>query len=161
MIAVLKTKILISACLIGQPVRYDGQSKPITNKAIEYWQRNDQLVVVCPEVAGGLSTPRPAAEVISRDPLLVSTAEGYDVTPQFLSGAQHALKLCQQHQIQYAILKERSPSCGSNQNYDGSFTKQLIQEMGVTARLLTQHGVTVFNEDSIENLYRQLQTDTA
>jgi uncharacterized protein YbbK (DUF523 family) len=154
----LKPKILISACLLGQPVRYDGQSKPIFNKYIDHWQQNKQLVVICPEVAGGLSTPRPAAEVISRQPLFVSTTEGQDVTAEFVSGAQQALKLCLKHDIDYAVLKERSPSCGTTQNYDGSFSKQLIPEMGVTAQLLTTHGIKVYTEESIQELYLELQT---
>jgi uncharacterized protein YbbK (DUF523 family) len=152
----MKPKILISACLLGLPVRYDGQSKAIFSKYINDWRQNDQLIVVCPEVVGGLSTPRPAAEVISRQPILVSTAAGVNVTQEFVSGAEQALKLCMQHQIQYAILKERSPSCGSKYNYDGSFSKRLVKKMGVTAQLLFEHGIEIYNEESINDLYLKL-----
>lgn len=148
-------KLLISACLLGQPVRYDGQSKPIPEKLwLKELQAQGRLVIICPEVVGGLPTPRPAAERV-KDKVITTT--GSDVTDAFLKGAEHALQLCQQHNIQHALLKANSPSCGNKQIYDGSFQGQLIEGQGVTAALLTQHGVKVFSEHQLSQLKLLLQ----
>ncbi len=141
-----KAKILISACLLGEPVRYDGQSKSINNPSLEALNRQNRIVVFCPEVAGGLSTPREAAEIQSRLAVRVITRSGQDVTENFQAGAKLALDLCRQHNIRIAILTELSPSCGSNQIYDGSFSRERINGMGITTALLRQHGIKVFNQ---------------
>lgn len=156
------SKFLISACLAGQPVRYDGQhALQQTLKALLEQQR---AVIICPEVSGGLATPRLAAEIVGGDgtDVLKGNAKvldcaGTDVTQAFIEGAHHALKLAQLHQVTHVILKANSPSCGSNFIYDGSFTGQKIQGNGVTAALLKQHGFEVWTEhEFLEHLNQQL-----
>ena len=147
-------KILVSACLLGCPVRYDGQSKPVNHTLLQRWQANGWLVPFCPEQAGGLSTPRPAAEI--QNDGLVMTGCGRDVTTAFVRGAEQALTLCQQQQIKYAILKESSPSCGSSNIYNGHFSGQKIPGEGITTRLLRQHDIQVFSEHNLDELFALL-----
>ena len=161
------SKILISACLLGQPVRYDGQSKHVENATLELWKNEGILVPVCPEVNGGLPVPRPAGEIqgTAADVLTgiaqVTTAKNEDITRFYLSGAEHALSLCQQHNIHAAILKENSPSCGSSTVPDGSFNKKQILGEGVTACLLRQNGIRVFSENEISEAAAYINAKTA
>jgi uncharacterized protein YbbK (DUF523 family) len=143
----VNSKILISSCLLGQKVRYDGKDCLQDHPRLSEWIKSDRTVFICPEMAGGLPTPRPPAEIVGNK---VLTINGEDVTPQYLLGAQKALDLAQKHNIRVAILKARSPSCGSKQVYDGTHSKKLIDGMGTTAALLTQHGVKVFDETEID-----------
>jgi len=152
-----KNKILVSACLLGQPVRFDGQAKEIKHAILQRWQEQGRLLAICPEVSGGLPVPRPSAEIIacSAEDVIdgrcqVLTEDGDDVTRYYICGAQHTLILCRQQRIRMAILKENSPSCGSAQVYDGSFNAKLTTGMGVTTALLRQNGITVFSEHEIE-----------
>lgn len=145
-------KYLISACLAGQPVRYDGQH--CLQSKLKHLIETKQAVLICPEVAGGLSTPRLAAEIIGGNGFdvlngqaKVITSAGQDVTQAFLDGAYLALNLAQLHQVTHVILKANSPSCGSNLIYDGTFSGQKIQGDGVTAALLKQHNFQVLTED--------------
>ena len=149
-------KILISACLLGAKVRYNAEGKLIEHQLVSQWIKERRFVSICPEVAGGLSTPRPPAEIQGKQ---VMTDTGVDVTAQFHKGAELALALCQQHDIKFALLKARSPSCGSPQIYDGSFTSTRIDGQGITAALLTQHGIEVFNEEQIQELAEALVDD--
>ena len=139
-------KILISACLLGEKVRFDGKSKGINAEILAIWQAEHRLVPLCPEVAGGLPVPRAAAEIQGE---AVINMLGEDVTQAFEQGAQLALKICQQQHIRVAILKEGSPSCGSHQINDGTFTHTKIAGQGITARLLKRHGIKVFSEHQI------------
>ncbi len=142
-------KLLVSACLLGEPVRYDGKSKPLTSQTLETLQKQNRIIAFCPEVAGGLATPRQPAEIqFAGDS--VKTVTGEDVTEAFKSGARQALEICQQYDIRVAILTERSPSCGSSQIYDGSFNRCLIEGTGITTQLLRANGVSVFNQYQIE-----------
>ena len=150
-------KILVSACLMGEKVRYDG-ADCYQSGLLQQWQAEGRLLAICPEVAGGLPVPRPAAEIASGDAESVlrgcgkvCRADGVDVTDAFIDGAERALALCMQHRIQIAILKEGSPSCGVQRVNDGSFSKRKTDGMGVTARLLQRHGVSVFSEHEIES----------
>ncbi len=152
----LMEKILISACLLGLPVRYDNKIQPVENECVQKWHKEGRLVVVCPEVKGGLSTPRPPAEIMAGSGEDVLTGDacihnsaGGDVTRAFITGAQEALDLVQQFHIRMAILKEKSPSCGSHFIYDGSFSRRLIPGRGVTAALLIRNGVAVFSEKDV------------
>ena len=147
--------VLISACLLGMACRYDGKIK--TYEAIDTLMEEAQItfIPVCPEQAGGLATPRVAAE---RSGKLVITADGKDVTAQYECGAAEALRLAVRYQCAYAVLKERSPSCGSKRIYDGTFTRTLRDGTGVTAALLTANGITVFDETETAKLLRTLRT---
>lgn len=151
-------KILISSCLLGKPVRYDGKSVPLEHSLIETWKSEGRLIPVCPEVLGGLPVPRPSAEIMGAstgDDVLAGKAEiktvsGNDVTSYFLSGAKSALESAKSWNIKIAILKENSPSCGSSFVYDGTFSRNKIQGSGATTALLRQHGIQVFSENEIE-----------
>tara|TARA_B100000700_G_scaffold15369_1_gene15103 strand:- start:13923 stop:14414 length:492 start_codon:yes stop_codon:yes gene_type:complete len=157
-------KLLISACLLGQPVRYDGGAKTLHDPTLERWRREGRLVAACPEVQAGLSTPRAPAEIQGGGGAGVwdGTArgiarDGEDVSQAFLSGAEQALALCKRHDIRVAILTEASPSCGSSTLYDGSFTGHRVPGQGVTAALLERHGVRVFSQFELDQAQRALQ----
>jgi len=144
-------KILVSACFLGEKVRYDGKHKTLSHSIIQKWQSEGRLISVCPEVAGGLPVPRPAAEISNRNGKVI-TSQNLDVSVAFQHGADIALKLCNKHDIHYALLKESSPSCGSNTVYDGSFSGQKIPGEGKTTKLLRLHGIEVYSELTIEGL---------
>lgn len=139
--------ILVSACLLGTPCRYDGQSRP--HEGVLALMGRHTLIPVCGEIMGGLPTPRASAE---RRGDAVVTREGTDVTAQFRRGAEEVLRLCRLYGATAAILKERSPSCGSGLIYDGTFTGALTSGWGVTAELLRRSGVTVYGESEAEKL---------
>lgn len=141
-------KVLVSACLLGQKVRYDGGHNFVDHPWIKALGDLGLLVPVCPEVAGGLGTPRIAAERHQSGSVL--TKDGQDVTDAFLKGAACALKIVQDQGIKIAILKARSPSCGNKEIYDGSFSGKRIQGSGVTAEALYKAGISVFSEEEIE-----------
>ena len=144
--------ILVSRCLLGEPCRYDGASKPV-EKIRQLEKRGHILIPVCPEVEGGLPTPRPPAE-IQKDERVVNRL-GMDVTEQYQAGACRALELARAYGCTAAILKEKSPSCGNGQIYDGSCTGTLIAGQGITARLLTQHGICVLGESNFHKLFAE------
>ena len=141
--------IFVSACLLGCPCRYDGKSKP--NAAVLALMEEHTLIPVCPEQMGGLATPRVPAE---RRGAGVCTEAGTDVTAQYRRGAEEALRLAKLYGCTCAILKERSPSCGSGQIYDGSFSRTLVDGDGVTAALLKQQGIAVYGESEVDNLWK-------
>jgi uncharacterized protein YbbK (DUF523 family) len=155
--------ILISACLLGHKVRFDGKVMEPGHTLIQAWQDEGRLVAFCPEVAGGLAVPRPAAEIQGGDgravlsqQATVETKTGKDVSNHFLSGAQQALVQCRSHGIRLAILKENSPSCGVHNIHDGSFSGRHINGSGVTTMLLKQAGLMVFSEDEIQSVAERL-----
>ena len=141
--------ILVSACLLGCPCRYDGKSKP--NDTVLALMEQHTLIPICPEQMGGLATPRVPAE---RRGDGVFTETGGDVTAQYRRGAEEALRLAKLYGCTHAILKERSPSCGSGQIYDGSFSRTLTDGDGVTAALLKENGITVLGENEVDTLWR-------
>lgn len=143
--------ILVSACLLGHPCRYDGTAKAHPSMAI-LAKGNDVLIPFCPEVAAGLPVPRLRAECRG-DFVLTEALE--DVTSLFELGALKALEMAMEYGCAIAILKERSPSCGCGMIYDGSFQAQLIPGMGVTARRLVQAGIFVLGESSLEGHFSQ------
>jgi len=148
-------KILISRCFLGDRVRYNGKQKRLKQPLISLWQKQGRLMLICPEVAGGLSVPRePAEQNLALGK--VFTQAGVNVTEQFNNGAQKSLALCQKHHIRFALLKESSPSCGSTLIYDGSFTQKKIVGQGVTCQLLIEAGIQVFSENNIEALAKLL-----
>ncbi|WP_085716320.1 DUF523 domain-containing protein [Pseudomonas sp. B28(2017)] len=145
-------KILVSRCLLGHRVRYDGGASGPFDQ-LQQWLDDGRVVPLCPEVAGGLPTPRPAAEIpggqgaqVLDGQALVITTEGEDVSAAFLSGAHQALELVQKHGIRIAVLKANSPSCGNLLTYDGTFSGVKVRGEGVAAALLKRHGVQVFSE---------------
>lgn len=145
-------KILVSACLIGLNTRYDGKNN--FHQVFCDMVKNGIAVPFCPEQAGGLATPRCPSEILGGDGIdvirgraKVITREGSDVTENFLIGALEALKLAKIIKADVAILKSKSPSCGSNGIYDGTFNKKIVDGMGVTAACLYQHNITVINSD--------------
>ena len=140
-------KFLISACLLGCRCRYDGASKPLPQ--IAALAERHTLVPVCPEQLGGLPTPRPPSE---RRGDRVVTRAGGDVTAQYRRGAEEALRLCRLLGCEAALLKERSPSCGSREIYDGTFTGTLTAGDGVTAELLRAQRIPVYGESRAEEL---------
>jgi uncharacterized protein YbbK (DUF523 family) len=155
-------KLLVSRCLLGHKVRYDGGAHGPFD-LLQRWQDEGRIVALCPEVAGGLPTPRPPAEIPGgqggevldgRRPVLTESAE--DVTAEFVAGAEIALRLVQQHGLRVAVLKARSPSCGNTHNYDGSFSGNLVAGEGVTAALLRRAGVRVFNETQLAEAAAEL-----
>ncbi|TWC37674.1 uncharacterized protein YbbK (DUF523 family) [Pseudomonas sp. SJZ079] len=148
-------KILVSRCLLGHRVRYDGGAHGPFD-LLERWQAEGRVVALCPEVAGGLPTPRPPAEIpggqgaqVLDGQAAVITVDGEDVSAAFLAGAAQALTLVERHGIRLALLKARSPSCGNRENYDGNFSGVRVAGEGVTAALLRRAGVQVFNEDEL------------
>lgn len=148
-------KILVSRCLLGHHVRYDGGAHGPFG-VLQRWQDEGRIVPLCPEVAGGLPTPRPPAEIpggqgaaVLDGVVQVLTIDGEDVTEAFVDGAEQALALVQRHGIRLALLKARSPSCGNLENYDGSFSGRKVAGEGVTAALLRRAGVQVFNEEQL------------
>ncbi len=143
----MKENILISACLLGLPCRYDGQSKPSPD--VEHIKEKYNLIPFCPEIYGGLPTPRIPSErvgerVISRD--------GRDVTENYRRGAECAYHLCKLYGCKKAILKAKSPACGSGKIYDGTFSGTLTDGDGVTAEYLKKMGITVLTEEEITDL---------
>ena len=138
-------KILVSACLLGVRCRYDGKSKP--HPAVERLLEQHTLIPVCGEIFGGLPTPRVSAE---RQGERVVTADGRDVTAAYRRGAEEVLRLAKLYGCKAAVLKERSPSCGSGRIYDGTFTGTLADGWGVTAELLRDHGICVIGESEAE-----------
>ena len=140
---------------MGEKLRLDGKSKKINAKILAIWHAENRLILLCPEVAGGLSIPREPAEIQGS---FIITVAGDDVTGAFKQGAQKALEICQQHDIHIAILKEGSPSCGVSQINDGTFSHTKIAGQGVTAKLLQKHGVKVFNEYQLQEAEAYLQS---
>lgn len=147
-------RILVSACLLGVSCRYDGKSKP--HPAVLALQAQHQLIPVCGEAFGGLPTPRiPAERVGDR----VLTEAGRDVTAEYRRGAEEVLALARRLDCKVALLKERSPSCGTGEIYDGSFTRTLTAGDGVTAELLRASGIAVFGESRLADLAEYLNRE--
>lgn len=144
-----KEKLLISACLVGENVKYNGKNNRID---ISKLSKKYELISFCPEVEGGLPTPRPPSEIVSNNPLKIVNSFNEDVTHYFIKGAKKALDICKRLNIKKALLKENSPSCGKNFVYDGSFNKVLRGGQGVTASILSKNSIEIFNEFDLEKL---------
>ncbi len=147
-------KILISSCLLGNNVKYNGGNNAIDATLLARLFDVAELIPVCPEVDGGLPIPRIPAEGIGEK---VVNREGEDVTAFFKRGADLALEAARSHGVVAAILKERSPSCGVHRVYDGTFSKTLIKGSGTAARLLGENGIKIFNENEIEECLEYIQ----
>jgi uncharacterized protein YbbK (DUF523 family) len=153
-------KILISACLHGLPVRYDGRAKMLDHPRVARWREEGRLVAICPELAGGFTTPRLPAEIeegMNGEDVLAGRARvldsaGMDVTAAYIDGAKTALDLARQTGCVAALLIDGSPSCGSRAIYDGSFSGRKHEGEGVTAALFRAGGLPVFAQDQLETL---------
>lgn len=143
-------KILVSACLLGAPVRHDARDKKCDHAVLQRWIAEGRVVSVCPEMLGGLGTPRPPAEIVNDGSRRVLTRDGGDVTIAFENGARAAADEGRAHDVRMAILKAGSPSCGSSFIYDGTFSKTPIEGEGITAALLRRNGIAVFSEDQLD-----------
>lgn len=135
---------IVSACLAGINCAYDGKSR--YHKIISKLVKKGKAIPVCPEQLGGLTTPREPAEQKNNK---VITKIGKDVTKEFNNGAKEVLKIAKLINCKEAILKAKSPSCGSGLIYDGSFTKTLIKGDGVTTKLLKKNKIKVLTENEI------------
>ena len=142
-----KQPILVSACLLGVCCRYDGESKP--NADVIKLREKYILIPICPEVDGGLPTPRTPSERVGDKVLM---RDGKDVTANYKNGAEEALRKAKEYSCTCAVLKARSPSCGSGKIYDGIFSGNLTDRDGVCAELLKKNGITVFTEEEIHLL---------
>lgn len=142
-------KVGVSACLVGKNTKYDGGNN--YNKYVLEYLKDKEVVLICPEVFGGLPTPRIPSEQIN-DKVINSNNE--DVTKQFVDGANAALKRLQQQNVNVVILKERSPSCGYKKIYDGTFSKTIIDGNGVFAKLAIENGFIIYTESDIENIIK-------
>lgn len=162
-------KILISSCLLDEDVRYDGNNSSVAfNPNISFSLKElfmdilceNEIYSFCPEVAGGLGIPRIPAEIVKNDkPFIVQNEEGKDVTINFLLGAKKALDICLEENIKIALLKANSPSCGNINIYDGTFTNNLIEGQGLTARLLKENEIEVFNETQLKDLKKFIKAN--
>lgn len=155
----MMNKILVSACLMGFKVRYDGSEKAQMTDQLQRWHKEQRLVIHCPELAAGLPIPRPPAEIVSADDqdvvqtqIRIHEITGQDVTEHYQLAAWLALRTAQESGCTAALLTDGSPTCGSQFIYDGSFSGQRKSGMGVAASLLTEHGIAVFSEKRLADL---------
>ena len=139
--------ILVSACLLGVACRYDGKSKP--NEDVIKLTEKHNLIPFCPEITGGLPTPRHPSEIVGDK---VVNDKGEDVTMQYEKGAKEALRIAKLFNCKYAILKEKSPSCGKGKIHNGKFDGGYIEGDGITTRLLKENDIIVLGESEIKTL---------
>jgi uncharacterized protein YbbK (DUF523 family) len=140
-------KILVSACLVGENCKYNGKNN--YNEKLCEFLKNHQVVTVCPEVLGGLPTPRIPSEIVNGE---VINKEGIYVDKEFRLGAEKAFQIAMDEKVDLAILQSRSPSCGVKEIYDGTFSKTKIPGSGVFARMLIEAGVKVLDLEEFENV---------
>ncbi len=161
-------KIMVSACFMGQKVRYNGSDLAINTQLFSDLLNLVEVIPFCPEVSGGLPIPRAPAEIIkgSGYEVLAGSSrvinnENIDITDAFLRGAELALQCCQQHGISFALLTESSPSCGSNTIHNGEFKGIKIPGKGVTTALLEKNGIRVFNQFQLDALMQVIHQSNA
>ena len=137
-------KVLVSACLLGENCKYSGGNN--RNAKVLAWLENHEAVPVCPEVLGGLPTPRTPAEIVDG---AVITKDGANVDREFRRGAELAMEIAKREGVELAVLQPRSPSCGVHQVYDGSFTGQKTDGQGIFAKLLSEKGIRLAEPDEL------------
>lgn len=154
----------MSSCLLGEPVRYHGGDALCDSRILERWRAEGRVVPYCPETAAGLTVPRPAAEITGGDgtavlkgDAFVGDGTGADVTAAFVRGARSALETALAQGVRLAVLKDGSPSCGTTYIYDGSFRSQRGPGRGVTAAMLSDAGIRLFNERQWEDAAAYLE----
>lgn len=160
----MKSKILVSACLMGFQVRYNGSNKAQLADALSRWQQEGRLVIHCPELAAGLPVPRLPAEILNaqgadvmQNRAQIVESDGQDVTAHYQLAAWLALKAAQEEGCAAALLTDGSPTCGSQFIYDGTFNGQRKPGSGVAAALLREHGITVFSDGQIPQLLNWME----
>lgn len=137
-------KILVSACLLGTNCKYNGKNNK--NERVLEFIKDKEVIPICPEIMGGMMTPRAAAERVGDK---VLTEDGIDVTKEFKKGANEVLYLAELFNVKKALLKAKSPSCGNNVIYDGTFTHTKTEGSGITSELLKANGITIITEEDI------------
>ncbi len=155
-----KGLILVSACLIGKNVRYNQIPLNMASAILSFFYSKNLLYPLCPEIEGGLTVPRSPAEIQKENEvnqtnsvIVVKNIEGKDVSTEFSKGADRAVQSCIEQGCKMAILKDRSPSCGVDHIYDGSFSDEVVSGLGVTTRILRERGVIVFSENQLSLAY--------
>ena len=147
-------KVLISACLLGDNVKYSGGNN-LTQELVTMLEKyNVKIVKICPECFAGLPIPRVPSEIREDK---VFSKDGRDITEEFLSGAEKTYQIAKRKQVDFAILKERSPSCGSSFIYDGSFSGKVIEGQGLTAKKLSKENIIIFSEENLEEIEKYLE----
>lgn len=139
-------KIMVSACLLGENCKYNGGNN-LSEKVMKFIDGHE-VIPVCPEVMGGLPTPRVPSEIVDN---VVTMADGRNVDKEFRKGAQLGLVLAKENNVDLVILQSRSPSCGVKQIYDGTFTGKKIDGQGVFARLLTDNGFRIMDVEDLDD----------
>ena len=137
-------KVAVSACLMGENCKYNGGNN-LNEKVLDY-VKGHEVISICPEVMGGLPTPRIPAEIVNGT---VTTKDGRNVDTEFRTGARTALEIAKENQVDLVVLQSRSPSCGPKQIYDGSFSGQKIEGQGVFAKLLTKNGFQIIDVEDL------------
>ena len=149
-----KIKVLISACLLEDNVKYSGGNN-LTPELVTLLEKyNVKIVKICPECFAGLPIPRVPSEIRGDK---VYGKDGRDITKEFLVGAEKTYQVAKNKEIDFAILKERSPSCGNSYIYDGSFSGKVIQGQGLTVRKLNEENIVIFSEENLEEIEKYLQ----
>lgn len=143
-------KIIVSACLLGHNCKYNGGNN--RNQDIIDFVRNHEVLALCPELLGGLSTPRQPAEIQNG---IVTNVAGESIDTPFRKGAQAALEIAIREKAELAILQPRSPSCGCKQIYDGTFSRRLIKGKGIFVQLLSEHGIPAIESDEVKHHERR------
>ena len=144
-----KINLIISSCLCGNNTKYNGGNNLIDK--LELLEKKFNLITICPEVFGGLSTPRNPSEIKGNK---VYSNQGLDVTENFNLGAKLALDILKKHNAKYALLKEGSPSCGVHKIYDGTFSGIKIAGSGITTQMFRELGIKVYSENEIDELLK-------
>lgn len=141
--------IVVSSCLCGINCKYSGENN--LNEDVLKLVNEGKAVPICPEQLGGLKTPRDSAEIIEEDgKIKVMTEAGADVTNEFLLGAKRSLEIVKVLGAKKAILQRRSPSCGFEKIYDGTFSGKLIPGNGLTVRLFLENGIEVISDEEYD-----------
>lgn len=160
----MQNKILVSACLLGFKVRYNGSGKPLVAQTLQRWEHEQRLVTHCPELAAGLATPRLPAELNGGDgdaalsgQARILESDGKDVTQSYLLAAWLALKTAKENDCRFALMTDGSPTCGSTKVYDGRFQGNTVPGQGVAAALLRLHGIEVFAENQLMELIARIE----
>lgn len=151
--------ILVSACLLGEKIRYNNTALKPDGCWLEILGEKNRLLPFCPEMSAGLPTPRPCAEIaggnghdVLRGRAQVFDCNGNNLTKAFILGARYAFDFCVKNEVGLALLAEKSPSCGSSCIYDGTFSGGMVEGKGVSAALLAENGIAVFNQDQLSQV---------